>query len=672
MSRFIPRVALLAFALFLAGCSSSAPTASDDGAASMTPADAVQMPARPLPDEPVLERGFADAIEAGTRTEDGMPGPNYWQQDAQYDLEATLHPEQKRLDGSARITYTNNSPDVLRRLHVELAQNLHKAGVVRNEMAEVTGGVTVERVAVNGTELQPGNSGPRYQQANTQLVLFPESSLSPGASATVEIDWRFTIPQAGAGARMGYSRDNLFFLAYWYPQISVYDDVVGWMMEPFMGQGEFYANFADYTVTVEAPAEWIVASTGALQNPDDVLTPATAQRMREAHASDLPMQVAGPDTDATQGTPEDTLRWTFQADQVRDVAFSATRNGYWEAARTPVGDRDGDGQTDYTAINTFYRPTAPLWSEVTRYQQHAITQLGEQMDYPYPWPHMTAVEGGGIIGGGMEFPMMTLMGDYNGRTDTSLYAVTAHELAHMWVPMIVSTNERRYSWIDEGMTTFNENDARADFFTGSTAIQTDRQRYLTAERAGLVEPIMRWSNFHPSGTSFGIASYPKPATLLVALRGLLGEDTFNDAFHQFIDTWAYKHPYPHDLFNTFETVSGRNLDWFWHSWFYEAWTLDHAVASVATQGDGSATVTIRDHGKAFMPARVTVTRADGSTAQRTVPVNTWLDGATEATLDVPAGSTIQRIEIDAARVFPDIDRSNNVWTADDAPATSSN
>jgi aminopeptidase N len=158
----------------------------------------------------------------------------------------------------------------------------------------------------------------------------------------------------------------------------------------------------------------------------------------------------------------------------------------------------------------------------------------------------------------------------------------------------------------------------------------------------------------------------------VALRGLLGEETFNEAFHRFIDVWAYKHPYPSDLFNTFEAVSGRNLDWFWHSWYYEAWTLDHAVANVATQGDGSATVTIRDRGKAFMPARVTVARADGSTTQHTVPVSVWLEGTTETTLDLPPGPAIERVEIDAERAFPDIDRSNNVWTPSDAPPASAN
>lgn len=654
---------LLGVVLFVTGCSGSAPATAPDAPSDTATDASVEMPPRPLPDVPTPERGFPAAVDAGTRTEHGRPGPNYWQQAVRYNLTARVDPDAKRLEGSARITYTNNAPDTLQRLHVELAQNLHRAGVVRNEPAEITGGVTLKHVAVNGTPLAEGTGGPRYEVANTQLVLIPERPLQPGQSASIDIDWEFSIPQAGAGGRMGYSEDNLLFLAYWYPHMSVYDDVVGWMTEPFMGRAEFYSNFADYSLTVEAPAGWIVAGTGHLQHPDSVLVPDIAERLQRALSSDMPIQVAGPDTKATQGTPEDTLRWTFQAEQVRDVAFSLTRDGYWEAARTPVGDRDGDGQPDYTAINTFYRPTAPLWSEVTRYQQHALTQLGEQMDFPYPWPHMTAVEGGGIISGGMEFPMMTLMGDYNGRTDTALYAVTAHELAHMWVPMIVGTNERRYSWIDEGTTTFNENDARADFFPSSTAIQTDRQRYLQAERAGLVEPIMRWSNFHPTSLSFGVASYPKPATLLVALRALLGEDTFNEAFHQFIDAWAYKHPYPQDFFNTFENVSGRNLDWFWHSWYYEAWTLDHAVADVATQDDGRATVTVRDLGRAFMPARLTVTRVDGSTAQHTVPVRVWLEGRTEATLDLPAGPAIERIEIDAERVFPDIDHSNNVWAA---------
>lgn len=662
-------LAPLFVALVLAGCSSSAPTTTSEAGRATPSVQRVQMPKRPLPYAPEPERGFREAVAAGTRTERGVPGPNYWQQAVHYALTARLLPEERRLEGSGRITYTNHAPDTLRRLHVEMTQNLHKPGVVRNETAPVTGGVEVQRVVVDGMSLEPADSGPRYVLSNTDLVLIPERPLPPGASTTIEVDWTFPIPQAGAGARMGYS-DDLFFLAYWYPQIAVYDDVVGWMTEPFMGRAEFYADFADYDLTVEAPAGWVVAATGTLQNPRDVLTPEVVQRMQQAHASDTPMQVLGPDEDGTRAGTNGYLRWRFRADQVRDVAFSVTRNGYWEAARTPVGDRDGDGQTDYTAVNTFYRPTAPLWSEVTRYQQHAITHHSEHMAFPYPWPHMTAVEGGGIIGGGMEFPMMTLMGDYNGRSDTSLYAVTAHELAHMWVPMVVSNNERRYSWMDEGTTTFNENEARGDFFTTSTAVRSDRQRYLQVARAGLEGPIMRWANFHYNSLAFGIASYPKPASMLVALRGLLGEETFLDAYHRLIDTWAYKHPYPHDFFNTFEQVSGRSLDWFWDSWYYETWTLDQAVGAVRPQGNGRTTVIVNDYGKAPMPARLTITRADGSTTQREIPVEVWLNGATEATIDLPAGPAIQRVEIDPDHHFPDIDRRNNVWTRDRPPSPS--
>jgi hypothetical protein len=333
-----------------------------------------------------------------------------------------------------------------------------------------------------------------------------------------------------------------------------------------------------------------------------------------------------------------------------------------------VGDRDGDGTVDSTRINTFWRDSAPKWSEVTAYQQHAITHLSEYMNYPYPWPHMTAVEGGGIIGGGMEFPMMTIMGDYNNNTPRMLYAVTAHELAHMWVPMIVSTNERRYSWMDEGTTSFNENVARKDYFDDSESIASDQQDYIRFARQGREGEIMRWSNYYYNYGQFGIAAYRKPATLLHALRGLLGEETFNRALQEFVNTWAYKHPYPSDFFNTFERVSGRDLDWFWYTWYDTTWTLDQAIADVSGNGD-RVDIRIEDEGKAPMPVHLTVTMTDGSTLERTIPVDVWLRGRTSATTTVNVSKAdIRRIEIDAEAYFPDVDRSDNTWTASEQAA----
>jgi aminopeptidase N len=275
---------------------------------------------------------------------------------------------------------------------------------------------------------------------------------------------------------------------------------------------------------------------------------------------------------------------------------------------------------------------------------------------------MTSVEGAGIIGGGMEFPQMTIIGDYNAAGDSALYNVIAHELAHMWVPMIVSINERRYSWFDEGTTSFNENQSRKEFFPGERADDGDRDNYLRIAGSEAEGEIMRRSDYHYPGPAYGIASYSKPATVLVALRELLGEETFNRAYHEFFDRWQFRHAYPWDLWNTFESVSGQDLDWFWYSWYHTTWTLDQAVASVDASESGATRIVIEDRGRIPMPARVRITRADGSTLDREVPVETWLGGATSATIHVPAGAAVTRVEIDPSGNFPDVARQNNVWT----------
>ncbi len=649
--------------LFVAGC-----TGSQQAQIVSRPAALVDPPERPVPHEVTPPPAYREAIANDTRTRTGQPGSAYWIQEASYRLRARVDPVSKRLTGTGEIVYTNNSPDRLDVLYLDLVQNFHREGAVRIEFADLTGGVALSRVAVAENDLPPldlvDEEQPHYDVNGTSLVLRPDNPVEPGSTVTLQLEWDFTIPQKGAGARMGHDRENLIYAAYWYPAMAVYDDVEGWNTEQFMGRTEFYADFADYDVEIEMPAGWVVMSTGTLLNPEDVLADEVYERMREAHQSDVPVQVIGPD-EFGASTKEGTnghLTWRFRAENVRDVAFSATRESIWEAARTPAGDVDGDGVVDFTHVNTLYRETAPLWAEVTAYQQHSITFLAENMDFAYPWPHITAVEGGGIINGGMEFPMMTLMGDYNQRGDSALYYVTAHELGHMWVPMIVNVNERRFSWMDEGITTFNENEARSDFFPGRNHHLEDQNTYLFVARQEAEGALMHHSGFHPTSLAFGIASYMKPATLLVGLREVLGPDTFYRAFRTFVDEWAYKHPYPWDFFNVFERVSGRDLDWYWRSWYYETWTLDQAVAAVRTDGDAT-TVVIRDQGLAPMPVLLEVTLENGDVFRRRLPVNVWLTGAATTSVSFTVDSPVTRVEIDPEQKFPDVDRSNNVWTS---------
>jgi hypothetical protein len=641
-------------ALLLVASAACAPVGVPAGPQSPVPTEAGME--RPLPHPVEAPATFLAAVSAGTRTETGEPGPGYWTNREEYRVRATLDPASPRVDGTVDIRYHNRSPDTLTVLVLELTQNFHAPGAVRLEEAEVTGGMEIRGVTVRGRALEEGGSGgPRYVTSATNLFVVPAEPVLPGGTVDLAVDFGFSVPRAGAGGRMGHEGGNLVFLAYWHPRMAVYDDLEGWHTEPFTGVTEFYHGFGTHEVTLEVPAGWAVFGTGRLVNADEVLAEPVLRRMRLAEQSDTTVRILGPDdfgraTRARTGT----VAWSFRAENVRDNAYGITRGSIWDGARTPVGE----GR--YTTIHTFWRPTAPRWAQVTRYQQHAIRFLSEYTGIPYPWPHMTAVEGGGIIGGGMEFPMITLMGDYNAQGDSALYYVTAHELAHMWVPMIVSNNERRRSWIDEGKTTFKENLARMDFFPGVDHHMGDRLTYLRVNRMGVEEPMMRHSTFHASSASFLAASYAKPATVLVALRGVLGEETFQRAYLEFLRRWSYRHPTPWDFFNTMSSVSGRDLDWFWRTWYYETWVLDQAVSSV-TEGPRGTVVTVTDLGTAPMPAHLTVTRADGRVVREVIPVDVWLQGARTATLTLPAGAAVTRVEIDAENAFPDIDRRNNVW-----------
>ncbi len=621
---------------------------------------------RPIPYPMTTSVQFGAAVEAGARTLEGRPGPSYWQQSARYAIEAKVDPVEKRVDGTTRIVYHSNSPSPLSVLRIRLNQNLHAEGVPRSDQAEVTGGVDIRSVMAGGIQLSDSaTQRPRYQVHGTILLVWLPEPLATGDSATVDLEWSFRIPQAGANGRMGWDADNLIYLAYWYPQAAVFDDVIGWQNDPFLGRAEFHANFADYDVRITVPDGWVVVGTGELENAEQVLAPAVLERLRRAEASDEVIHVLtaddfGPGA-ATRSSDEQQLTWHYTAGQVRDVAFSITRESLWDAARTPVGDLDGDGGTDYARVDALYRAEATSWVDAASYAQHAVAFLSEYLDYPYPWSHMTAVEGQNIIGGGMEYPMMTLIGAYEGMPSSVLYGTIAHEFGHMWFPMIVNSDEIRWAWMDEGTTVFNTAQASGDFYPETDPEFDEIRQYVGAANAGYDATMMRWTDWEYP-TAWGVAAYPKPAAAMLALREIMGEAAFLDAFRGYVDTWAYKHPKPEDFFNWFESAAGRDLGWFWRSWYFEQWMLDHAIGGVETSGS-ETTITIDDLGELPMPARVAVERADGTVEQLEVPVETWLEGSRSAVLRVASSPAVTRVTLDPQQRSPDRDRSNNTWRA---------
>jgi aminopeptidase N len=296
------------------------------------------------------------------------------------------------------------------------------------------------------------------------------------------------------------------------------------------------------------------------------------------------------------------------------------------------------------------------WDQSARYNRFSIEFFSKYLA-PYPYPHMSAVDGPTSCGG-MEYPMMTCIG---GQWDTlGLYAVTTHEIGHMWFPMIVGSDEKRYAWMDEGLTQFDQSQSMDAFFKGFDDEARNRKNYLDLAEAGNETELMHHGDRYPSYAAYGVASYYKPASVLVALRGVLGPDTFHKAFTEYIKRWSYKHPSPYDFFHTFEAVSGKDLSWFWRTWFFETWRLDQAIDTVTTVGD-SLEVTVENRGRAPMPVLLAVTRSDGRVDRLTLPVDIWFSGERRHSFRIAREPTVKTLEIDPDKNFPDFDRSNQVW-----------
>jgi hypothetical protein len=605
---------------------------------------------------------FDRAVAQGTRTRTGAPGPRYWQQWADYRLEAELNPVSKRLTGKGRITYYNRSPDTLPVVYVQLLQNIFAPGARHNtNVPWSVEGIDLARVAAQGQDLaRLEGEAPGYQVNGTIMRIRLPKPIVPGGSADFEFAWRLRVPPDGAPR--GGQDGEVYYLSYWYPQMAVYDDINGWQTDQYFGTAEFYMGYGNYDVSLTVPAGWLVDATGTLQNRDEVLSQQTRARLDSAsRASGIVHVVTEGDRSPGKSTTtgkDGKLTWHYKAQMVRDVSWAASAKFLWDATTAEVGDANGDGRPDTSAIYTLYRPERRInhWDQSARYSQYSI-QFFSRYLWPYPYPHMTAVDGITSCGG-MEFPMMTCIG---GQWDTlGLYEVITHEIGHMWFPMQVGSDEKRYAWMDEGFTQFDQSQSMDEFFKGFDDEERNRKEYLDFAESGNEVELMRHGDRYPNYPAYGTASYYKPATILVALRGLLGRETFHKAYTEYGRRWLYKHPSPYDFFNTVTNVSGQDLSWFWRTWFFETARLDQAIDTVSVVGD-SLDVVIDNRGKAPMPVHLVVTRSDGHADSLNIPVDVWLQGAKKTSVRIAREPTVKQVEIDPAKDFPDVDRGNQVW-----------
>jgi len=602
------------------------------------------------------------------RAADGHPGDGYWQNEADYQIDAELDTANNRLSGQQTITYTNNSPRELDRLWVQLEQNFFKpdsrgARVVPSD-ARFSGffegaGYDLSNVQIkyNGETMSPD-----YSVEGTRLVIPLAKPLeAEGGTLTLTIDWSFTIPKKGADrhGRFDAEQGTVYQLAQWYPRMYVYDDVHGWNHLPYLGQGEYYLEYGTFNVNITVPRGMLVAATGTLQNPKTVLTETQRERLDEARQSEETVMIVEQDEVGDASTRPDgsgPLTWQYTAENVRDFSWAASESFIWDAAKADAGDRTVLAQSFYPKEG-LGGEKKPGWEKSTEYVQHSVEFYSDFLS-PYPYPN--AINVAGIVGG-MEYPQIMFC-DVN-RRGRQLFGVTDHEFGHTWFPMVVGSDERRWAWMDEGLNTFINRYSTADYYGGNIqqnlqgVSQGMAQRFAPSPMSD--QPVMTYAD-QVRDPALGALAYFKPALGLMLLREyVVGQERFDAAFQAYFDRWAYKHPQPADFFRTVEDVTGEDLDWFWRSWFYETDMLDQAVDSVSASD--TTTVTLAQKKDLMLPMTVSITYEDGSTEQRRIPTEAFFTKDTH-TLTFTERS-LKKVALDPNRLLPDMNRDNNTWTA---------
>ncbi len=684
---------LLATGLPVAVCIAPSPVVAQAPVTRSASSTATARPPRAIRRDIPMTNAISRAFAAGTRDSTGRPGSRYWQLRTDYAIDVSLEPASAVLEGRARITIHNTSPDSLNEIGLRLDPN-HFIGTAPHAApwtpAEVTDGVRIGRMSVNGAPVNIASNAPPTVEgaqgfggvqnqlrgagnAVTENVLLNGRSTNarirlvtpilPGARATVEVDWSHRLPGGpGTGHRMTQRwADTLFQPTQWYPRIAVYDDLRGWDTELYLGPSEFYNNFGTFDVNIDVPVGWIVSGTGLLQNPEQVLTErARVQLAKVTETDDLTM-IVGPDEvgpgRATATSASGRLVWRFHADTVTDFAWATAKKYVWQSTRAMIPGRGP------VPIHMYYLPgRANLYERAPQIVRHAL-EFYSKLWFPYQFPQLTMQDGPSA---GMEYPMVV----------NSNQGAADHEVGHQWWPMVVSTNETWYGWMDEGFNQYMNILSAADAAGRSAVLDGEGQKY--GRMAGTEsEPIMMW-NANYGGSSYGYTTYSKAPLMLSMLGAIVGDSAFQRAQREWANVWLFKQASPWDWMFFMNKALNRDLGWFWYSWLFTNASVDARIASVRTTG-GRTSVTIAQDGD--MPAPIVLqvsfvskgtairpmknaVMLDSVTALVTVPVDVWFGGARTVTTDLTFGARpIEKIVLDPARRFPDRNPNDNEWTS---------
>lgn len=597
-----------------------------------------------------MPRNIKQAYAKGTRDKSGKPGNAYWQNKARYDIEITARPPLRRIDGTERVTYINNSPNELSSIVIRLICNLHKNQAPRSGYVSkdfLTDGVVIDTLLINGDPVRFNND-----VGTVAEVLLPRP-LATRDSMQLKISWHYDVSvQSG---REGAIDSTTFFLAYFYPRISVYDDYNGWDRVEHTDRAEFYSDFNDYTVTVKVPKNFIVWGTGNLLNGPEVLQPAFAKRLQDSYTADSTRHIATLDELRAQKVTQQNEwnSWRFTAGNIADVTYGLSDHYVWDAASVVVDSAAGRR----TSVQAAYNDTAADFRRSVEFARYALRWFSTKLPgVPYPFPVMTAFQGYAD----MEYPMMVNDASVDDLGFAQL--VQDHEIAHTYFPFYMGINETRYAFMDEGWaTTFEyligqdeKGKATADRFYKVFRVN----RYINDPSTEEDQPIISMSN-QVSGMGYGSNAYGKPSLAYLGLKDLLGDALFKKCLHAYMDTWHGKHPIPWDFFNAFNAASGQNLNWYWNNWFFSNHYINLTLASVQVK-DKKAQLQIKNTGGFAVPFDVIIAYSDGTEESVHKTPAMWKGGARQLSLSVPLRKEVASIRLDG-NLFMDADEKDNTW-----------
>ena len=593
-----------------------------------------------------------NAIAKGTRTTDGKPGKNYWQNNSQYKIKAEFEPKTRTISGIETINYYNNSPDTLKQLVIKLLPDLYRKGNMRDfEIAagDITQGVHAHGITVDGVEIKTDGSKNGSRREGTNLYLPLQKPIAPKSSAEIKMAWDFTLPRE-SNVRMGTYDSTSFFVAYWYPQMAVYDDIDGWDVVSYTGQVEMYNDFSNYDVELTVPKNFIVWGTGLFQNPSEVLSERISKRYEKAKSSDTVVKIIE-EKDYHSGlvtADKEKITYKFKAEFVPDFVFALSDHYLWDGSSLIVDKSSGRK----TFIDAAYKKESKDFYSVAELARKAIASFSTHIPgIPFPYLKMTVFNGEG----GMEFPMMV-----NDSAEPELQGtvhLTSHEISHTYFPFYMGINEEKYAWMDEGWATmlpFDFQTENAPGYDPRTRNSKSFSEFAGNERD--VPPMVL--SYELRGPSYRTASYRRPGAAYQFLRQLLGDELFLKCLHAYINSWNGKHPIPFDFFYAFSGAARQNLDWYFKPWFFENKYPD---LSLKAKTDGSGVrLTITNKGGLPLPVKVKFYYSDGSEEvifDKTA--SEWKKGNSELSALVPVKKKVIKIELGNSRV-PDVDLRDNI------------